>query len=263
MEVRHPIVAGTFYPDNPEILKKMIQGFLDNATVEKHKSPVKAIIVPHAGYIYSGPVAAYAFKLIENCPYEKIFLLGPSHNFSFDNLVSCAKKYWQTPLGKVEILSKDDFPKLKQKKEIIESSEIHQPEHSLEVQLPFLQTVLGDFKIFPLLTGNIINYKKISDILMSIYDEKTLFLISSDLSHYLPYSEAKMIDKVTIDAILANDIERFNEYGNACGKTSIEILLNIANKKQWKSKLLCAMNSGETSGDKNQVVGYASIVFYE
>jgi len=263
MEVRHPIVAGTFYPDNPEILKKMIQGFLDNATVEKHKSPVKAIIVPHAGYIYSGPVAAYAFKLIENCPYEKIFLLGPSHNFSFDNLVSCAKKYWQTPLGKVEILSKDDFPKLKQKKEIIESSEIHQPEHSLEVQLPFLQTVLGDFKIFPLLTGNIINYKKISDILMSIYDEKTLFLISSDLSHYLPYSEAKMIDKVTIDAILANDIERFNEYGNACGKTSIEILLNIAHKKQWKSKLLCAMNSGETSGDKNQVVGYASIIFYE
>jgi len=263
MEVRHPIVAGTFYPDDSQVLEKMIQGFLDNATVEKYQSPVKAIIVPHAGYVYSGPVAAYAFKSIENYSYEKVILLGPSHNFSFNNLVSCANKYWQTPLGKIEVLSKDNFPKLKHKKEIIESSDIHEPEHSLEVQLPFLQTVLGDFQIFPLLIGNIIDYKKISDILLSIYDEKTLFLISSDLSHYLPYNEAKMIDKVTIDAILANDIQRFNEYGNACGKTAIEILLNIANKKQWKSKLLCAMNSGETSGDKKQVVGYASIVYYE
>jgi len=263
MEIRDPIVAGTFYPDDSELLKKMILGFLDNATVEKHKTPVKAIIVPHAGYVYSGPVAAYSFKSIANYCYKKIILLGPSHHFSFDNLVSCAKGYWQTPLGKVEQLSKDDFPKLKNKKEIIESSEIHQPEHSLEVQLPFLQTVLDNFQIFPLLTGNIVDYKKVSNILLSIYDEKTLFLISSDLSHYLPYNEAKMIDKVTIDAILANDIKRFNKYGNACGKTSIEILLNIAHKKQWKSKLLCAMNSGETSGDKNQVVGYASIAFYE
>lgn len=263
MGVRYSQFAGTFYPDEQLALKKMIDGYLHQATVEKLKSQPKALIVPHAGYVYSGPVAAYAFKLIENCSYEKIFLLGPSHHFSFDNLVSCAKGYWQTPLGEVEQLSKSDFPKLKPKKEIIESSEIHEQEHSLEVQLPFLQTVLKDFKIFSLLVGNVIDYKRISDILMSIYDEKTLLLISSDLSHYLPYNEAKMIDKVTIDAILANDIKRFNEYGNACGKTSIEILLNISNKKQWKSKLLCAMNSGETSGDKKQVVGYTSIAFYE
>lgn len=260
---RHQIAAGTFYSDDSQILGKMIHGFLDNATVEKHHSPIKAIIVPHAGYVYSGPIAAYAFKLIENYSYKKIILLGPSHNFSFNNLISCTKGYWQTPLGEVEQLSKDDFSRLKQKKEIVESSEIHQPEHSLEVQLPFLQTVLNDFQIFPLLTGNIIDYKKVSDILLSICDEKTLFLISSDLSHYLPYNEAKMIDKVTIDAILSSDIKRFHEYGDACGKTSIEILLNMAKKKKWQSKLLCAMNSGETSGDKNQVVGYASIVFYE
>jgi len=259
---RPSTVSGTFYPDNPDILKQQIKGFLDNATVEKHQLQVKALIVPHAGYVYSGPVAAYAFKLIEDYSYEKVFLLGPSHHFSFDNLVSCAKGYWQTPFGEVEQLSKSDFPKLKSKKEIVESSEIHEQEHSLEVQLPFLQTVLDNFQIFPLLTGNIIDYKKISDILLSIYDEKTLFLISSDLSHYLPYNEAKMMDKVTIDAILSNDIQQFNEYGSACGKTSIGILLNIADKKQWKSKLLCAMNSGETSGDKKQVVGYASIAYF-
>jgi len=263
MDVRYSQFAGTFYPYEQLALKKIIDGYLHHATVEKLKSQPKALIVPHAGYIYSGPVAAYAFKLIENCSYEKVFLLGPSHHFSFDNLVSCAKGYWQTPLGEVEQLSKSDFPKLKRKKEIVESSEIHQQEHSLEVQLPFLQTVLKDFKIFSLLVGNIIDYKKINDILLSIYDEKTLILVSSDLSHYLPYNQAKMIDKVTIDAILANDIQRFHEYGNACGKKSIEILLNIANKKQWKSKLLCAMNSGETSGDKKQVVGYASIAYFE
>ena len=263
MEVRYPQFAGTFYPDEPLVLKDMIDDYLHQATIERLKSQPKALIVPHAGYVYSGSVAAYAFKLIENCSYEKIFLLGPSHHFSFDNLVSCAKAYWQTPLGEVEQLSKNDFTKLKRKKEIIESSEIHEQEHSLEVQLPFLQTVLKDFKVFSLLVGNVIDYKRISDILLSIYDEKTLLLISSDLSHYLPYNEAKMIDKVTIDAILSNDTKRFNQYGNACGKTSIEILLNIANKKQWKSKLLCAMNSGETSGDKKQVVGYASIAFYE
>ncbi len=263
MEIRHPVVAGTFYPDDSELLKKIIHGFLDNATVEKHKSPVKAIIVPHAGYVYSGPVAAYAFKSIEDYSYKRIILLGPSHHFSFDNLVSCSKKYWQTPIGKIKVLSKDNFPTLKNKKEIIESSEIHEPEHCLEVQLPFLQTVLDDFEIFPLLVGNIIDYKKISNILLSICDDKTLFLISSDLSHYLPYNQAKMIDKVTVDAILANDVQRFNEYGNACGKIPIELLLNIVNIKQWDPKLLCSMNSGEISGDKSQVVGYASIAYYE
>lgn len=263
MELRRPIVSGTFYPDDPKILKKMIKGFLDTAIIEKSKSLVKAIIVPHAGYVYSGPVAAYAFKLIENYPYEKIILLGPSHHFSFNNLISCPKGYWETPLGKVETLSKNDFSELKDVNEIVESSEIHQPEHCLEVQLPFLQIVLNHFQIFPLLAGNIINCKKIGDILLSIYDEKTLLLISSDLSHYLPYNEAKMLDKVTIDSLLANDIKRFQEYGDACGKTPIEILLNIANTKKWQPNLLCAMNSGETSGQKSQVVGYASIAYYE
>ena len=99
--------------------------------------------------------------------------------------------------------------------------------------------------------------------MLSIYDDKTLFLISSDLSHYLPYNQAKMIDKVTVDAILANDVQRFNEYGNACGKISIELLLNIVNTRQWKPKFLCSMNSGEISGDKSQVVGYVSIAYYE
>lgn len=283
MLIRPPIVAGTFYPDEPLVLKKMIEGYLHQATVEKLKSRPKAIIVPHAGYIYSGKIAAYGFKTLENKAYEKVILLGPSHHFSFEGLASSPSGYWETPLGRIECLGKEDLKELKKTKEIIESSEIHEPEHCLEVEIPFLQIVLKNFKILPLLTGEL-NIKTIANVLELLIDEKTLILVSSDLSHYLPYNQAKMVDKVTIDAILSNDIQRFDKYGDACGKSSIKILLNIAKKRHWKPKLLCAMNSGETSGEihlrqghrrskalaterfggqESQVVGYASIAYYE
>lgn len=263
MLVRSPVVAGIFYPNDPKQLKETIEDFLRKAIIGKQKNKARALIVPHAGYIYSAPVAAYGFKYIENYSYKKIILIGPSHHFAFDNLVSFPQGYWETPFGKVETLSKNDFLKLKNAKYLVESFKIHEPEHCLEVQLPFLQTVLSDFKIFPLLTGNITDYQKIGQDLSSIYDEETLFLISSDFSHYLSYNEAKMVDKVSVDSILAKDIDCFEKYGEACGKESIKILLSLANKYKWQAKLLCAMNSGETSGNKNQVVGYASIVFYE
>lgn len=260
--IRPPAVAGAFYPDQPEALKEMIEEYLHRAVVEKLKTAPRAIIVPHAGYVYSGPVAAYAFKLLNNYPYENVILVGPSHHFSFENAISFPPGCWQTPLGKMEIITKDEFPKLKDKKEIAESATEHQIEHCLEVQLPFLQTVLDNFHIFPLLTGNPVDCEKISKDLLSLDNEKTLFVISSDLSHYLPYAEAKMADQATIDAILSGDIQRFCQYGDACGKIPIEILLRMSLRKKWQSKLLCAMNSGETGGGKEQVVGYASFVFY-
>jgi MEMO1 family protein len=270
--IRPPVVAGTFYPDNSKELKETVQEFLSKAVIGKRQDNLKALILPHAGYMYSGLIAAYGYKIIKPDSFNKIILLGPSHHFSFKRLAAAPESFWETPLGKVKIISKDKLMKLKDKKKIIESIEFHQPEHCLEVQLPFLQMTLDDFQIFPLLTGDI-DAKKAADILMPIIDKKTLLLISSDLSHYMPYSQAKMADKVTLDAILANDIARFNEYGKACGKKPIEILLEIAKRNKWQSKLLCAMNSGETVGgvclpektskDESQVVGYASIAFYE
>ncbi|MDD5760595.1 MAG: AmmeMemoRadiSam system protein B [Candidatus Pacebacteria bacterium] len=270
--IRPPIVAGTFYPDDPEELKKTIEGFLDKAVVGKQKTNVKALILPHAGYVYSGPITGYGLKTLRHSSFDRVILLGPSHHFAFKGLVAAGEDYWETPLGKIKVLSKNDFPSIKNKEEIIESIEIHQPEHCLEVQLPFLQMVLKDFQIFPLLTGEI-EAQKAAKILMPLIEEETLIIASSDLSHYLPYSEAKMVDKVTIDAILSNDIPRLNKYGEACGKKSIEILLHIAQQKKWQPKLLCAMNSGETvSGicspkrileQTDEVVGYASIAYYE
>jgi len=260
MFLRSPQFAGTFYPDNPQILKEMIEDFLHQATVEKLKVQPKALIVPHAGYIYSGQVAAYGFKILEKYEYEKIFLLGPSHHFSFQGLASSPAGYWETPLGKIKCLGKEDLKELKKTKEIIESSEIHEPEHCLEVEIPFLQVVLKEFKIIPFLTGEL-NIKTMARVLESLVDEETLILVSSDLSHYYSYEEAQKLDKVTIDAILDNDIKRLEEFGEACGKTGIEILLKIAKNKHWQPKLLKALNSGDITGDKSQVVGYTSIVF--
>jgi len=260
MYLRSPQFAGTFYPDNPQILKEMIEDFLHQATVEKLKVQPKALIVPHAGYIYSAQVAAYGFKILEDKLYKKIILLGPSHHFSFQGLASSPSGYWGTPLGKIECLGKKDLKKLEKTKEIIESSEIHEPEHCLEVEIPFLQVILKEFKIVPFLTGEL-NIKTIAKVLESLVDEGTLILVSSDLSHYYPYKEAQKLDKVTIDAILDNDSKRLEEFGEACGKIDIEILIEIAKKKKWQPKLLKALNSGDITGEKSQVVGYASIVY--
>lgn len=260
MYLRSSQFAGTFYPDDPQTLKEMIENFLHEASIQKLKSKPRALIVPHAGYIYSGPVAAYGYKVIENQNYKKIILLGPSHHFSFQGLASSPSGYWETPLGRIECLGKENLRELKKTKEIIESSEIHEPEHCLEVEIPFLQTVLKDFKIISFLTGEL-NIKTIAKVLESLIDEETLILVSSDLSHYHPYKEAQKLDKVTIDAILDNDFKRLEEFGEACGKTGIDILLKIAKNKHWQPKLLRALNSGDITGEKSQVVGYASIVY--
>jgi len=261
MTIRNSQFAGIFYPDNPQTLKEMIEDFLHQATVEKFKVQPKALLVPHAGYIYSGKIAAYGFKTLENKAYEKVILLGPSHHFSFQGLASSPSGYWETPLGKIECLGKENLKELKKTEAIIESPEIHEPEHCLEVEIPFLQIVLKNFKILPLLTGEL-NIKTVAKVLESLVDEETLILVSSDLSHYYSYKEAQQLDKVTIDAILDNDSKRLEEFGEACGKTGIEVLMEIAKNKHWQPKLLKALNSGDMTEEKSQVVGYSSLVYF-
>lgn len=257
--VRKPQFAGLFYPEEAQVLRQMIEEFLNRAVFKKPKKNPKALIAPHAGYLYSGPVAAYAYKTIKGLNFEKIILLGPSHHFAFNGLLAADFKIWQTPLGELESLTIDSLPIFK--KEISSSSEIHLTEHCLEVQLPFLQVVINKPKILPLLTSQN-EIKKSVKILDKIIDPNTLLIVSSDLSHYYPYQTAQQLDKVTIDAILDQDLSRFKEYGEACGKKAIEILLALSKVKKWEPNLLCYLNSGDTSGDKNQVVGYTSIVFY-
>ncbi len=252
--IRDPAVAGMFYPKNKKDLLELIKS-LEKHVKEKHiDKKIKGLIVPHAGYIYSGIVASTAYKAL-SYQYKNIHatLIGPSHYFAFYDLVKSTYEYWRTPLGLVKVNNLLEFPDF-------DTAFAH--EHSLEVQLPFMQYYFKNTEIFPLLASKVINYENIVKELESIAHE-TLFIISSDLSHYYPYDLAVEKDTKTINAILELDVEKFKKEGEACGKEGIILLMKLAKIKKWKPLLLHYMNSGDVSNNKSNVVGYTSIAFVE
>ncbi len=249
MKIRNAAVAGSFYPANKKELETMIDKFLKNVPFLDIKP--KSLIVPHAGYIYSGQVAAHAYSLLKNYKKQKIILLGPSHFVYFDDVAADANDYWETPLGKVKLVQ-NNFLKIE---------EAHVNEHCLEVQLPFLQKTLENFEILPLVVGDI-NPKEISERMISLLDNNTMLIISSDLSHYNDYDTAVKIDKTTTQSIQNLDYNKMAKEGDACGKIPILTVVDIAQKLKWRCKLLSYKNSGDVTGNKSQVVGYASFAFY-
>jgi len=249
---RKPAAAGMFYPKNPEELKKQIQGFLRQAEHLDTHGKLKALIVPHAGYIYSGIVAAQGYKLLESYSFKKVILLGPSHYQAFTG-AAIAEEDFQTPLGIIKVGEVKDWI---DDKLILSLSEAHQAEHSLEVQLPFLQETLGEFELYPLVLGTV-SEEKLAKFLATKIDEETIIIVSSDLSHYLEYNKAVMKDNDTISKILNDDPGQLD----ACGKVPIKVLMHLANIKGWQSQLIDYRNSGDTAGDKNRVVGYAAIAY--
>lgn len=272
LSVRECVAAGMFYPAEKEILEKQIKDFL--ARVKKTENNPKILIVPHAGYDYSGQVAAYAFKQLEGENFERVVLIGPSHYDYFDGLALSEDDFWQTPLGKAEVDHNFYQELLKENKNIFYRQISHQQEHSLEVELPFLQTVLKDFKIAPIMISGL-NAEILAEALKNLIDEKTLVVISSDLSHYPPYEIANQTDKKTIEAILSGKAENFEKAIQesmsqnsenldtcACGGEPIKTALLLARDLEIKDiKLLKYANSGDTSNDYSKVVGYASIIF--
>lgn len=252
MKIRKAAVAGMFYPKYKEEIESMINNFLSNVPNIKIEGNLKALIVPHAGYIYSGQVAAYAYSLLRKYKNkQKIILLGHSHFVYFNDFASDVNDYWETPLGRIKIIE-NNFLKLEA---------AHASEHCLEVQLPFLQKSLQNFEILPLVTGEI-NPKEISRTIINLIDNSSILIISSDLSHYNSYEIAVKIDKNTINAIKSLDFNKMEIEGDACGKIPILTVIDIAKNLKWKCKLLEYKNSGDTSGNKASVVGYASFVFY-
>ncbi len=243
--MRKPVVAGGFYPADPDELKKMMERYIDEAPPPKIKGKLKGLIVPHAGYIYSGPVAAYAYKLLKEENPGKIVLIGPSHYAYFRGLAESGHEEWETPLGKVKTFSlggMHTYPAA------------HDPEHSLEVQLPFLQLVLKDFTVAPILTGDVSPSEG-----AGLLDKGHFLLVSSDLSHYQPYTDAVERDKRTIGLIESLDVDGFLGQGDACGKAGIAIAMAMAKKHGWRIRLLHYANSGDTAGPKTGVVGYAAM----
>lgn len=256
MGIRQTAVAGSFYPDDPIELKKMIEKFLSDAKEIKITGKLRGLVVPHAGYMYSGPVAGYGYKLLSNFrgKIDKVILLGPSHYAGFYGACEAGYGLWQTPLGEIETLSIT-------KSTIGTSPEAHAPEHCLEVQLPFIQTVLGDVLIWPVLCGQV-DPEKLAKEIMNEIDDKTIVIASSDLSHYKSYDDAVKTDSTANVAVPKLDIENFQKKGDACGKIPILTLMHIAKAKKWKGKFLDYRNSGDTAGPKSRVVGYGCYAFY-
>lgn len=271
-QVREPTVAGSFYPGNRKELNLLIDEYLSNAEPQEIKGSIKALIVPHAGYKYSGQIAAYGFKILIGKPINRVVLIGNSHQEYFDSISVWNNGYFKTPLGKVEI--DEDFAGklINSNSKIVFKESAHLKEHSLEVQLPFLQRVLSDFKIVPIILGNQGNIDILIDALRNLIDDNTLFIASSDLSHYPNYKDAQYSDNKVIQAILSgkrenlqkmiSDLEKqgiSNLQTCACGQDAIEVIMGLMDGSD--GKLLKTANSGDVTKDKNKVVGYASIAF--
>lgn len=256
--VRHPAVAGAFYPAEPEKLQSMIDGYLQQA---KASFPApKAMIVPHAGYIYSGPVAASAYARLKavHDKISRVVLLGPSHRVGFKGLAVSHAEFFKTPLGDIP-LDTVCIEKLLAFPFVEYLDQAHYLEHSLEVQLPFLQTVLDDFTMIPIVAGDC-SAEEVGQVLEQFYgQDDTLIVISSDLSHYHDYATAQRLDKETSEKIESLDYRQL-DYGSACGRVPVRGLMALAEKKSLKIKTIDLRNSGDTAGDKRRVVGYGAYV---
>ncbi len=257
--IRPPAVAGLFYPEDSGQLTDMVKGLLGAA--QTSLSAPKAIIAPHAGYVYSGPVAAnaYARLLGARDTIRRVVLLGPSHRHPFEGLAASSADAFASPLGLVpqdrearQALTR--FPQVKM------LDQAHQQEHSLEVHLPFLQTVLDDFTVIPLVVGDAAP-GLVGEVLEAVWGgRETVIVVSSDLSHYLDYETAIRVDSATsraIESMRPEDID----YHHACGRNPINGLLYTARRKGLTAQTIDVRNSADTAGPRHQVVGYGAYVF--
>ena len=257
---RPPAVAGSFYPADPKRLSLDLLHFLEEA--KPARLIPKALIVPHAGYMYSGAIAASAYAVLRPIAarIRRVVLLGPTHRVAVRGLALPAATTFSTPLGEVK-LDTDAMRELARLPQIVVSDEVHAQEHSLEVQLPFLQTVLQDFTLLPLAVGDA-STEEVATVLEEVWGgPETLIVISSDLSHYLPAEVSHLIDRETADEILR--LRPVPSHQQACGATPINGLLAAARNHHLHPHLLDLRNSGDTAGPHDSVVGYAAFAFTE
>lgn len=262
--VRRAAVAGLFYPDRSSTLSKTVAGLLEAASPTPNGDPgpaaPKAVIVPHAGYIYSGSTAALAYARIATArdSIRRVVLLGPVHRVPIRGLALPEATVFQTPLGEIAIDATDELAPLRQ---VTVSEAAHAQEHSLEVQLPFLQAVLDRFALIPLAVGDA-RPDEVADAIEAVWGgPETLLVISSDLSHYHPYAEAQRIDDGSVRQIL--ELDATLTHRQACGATPVNGMLVAAARRGLTPRLLGLCNSGDTAGDRGRVVGYTSVAFDE
>ncbi len=272
--VLRPVVAGYFYPSDKRALDQKVDACLNEAEgkVQKSSTPLFGLISPHAGYEYSGKIAGVAYRQILRKPYRTVFVLGPSHSVPFQGVSVYPSGAWETPLGKIAVdeqaaafvMERCNFVKFK--------APAFEQEHSVEVQLPFLQETLENFKIVPMVMGRLGTQETsaLADALSSFVQKnpgRVLIVASSDMSHYHPYHEASTMDQATLNQIEATDLvtlKRSLDRGTSelCGARAVITLMKVAENVGAKVRILDYANSGDITGDKTRVVGYGAIGFY-
>ena len=277
-KVRPPAMAGNFYPADKAVLQKTVDQYLEIA----EKVPLarlRGLVCPHAGYQFSGMTAGCSYKQVQGRSFSTVVILGPSHYADFDGVALPDYGATETPLGKITVSplaqkleGHPPFvvnPVCRQIQRMPwstplaagESPTPHTWEHSVEVQFPFVQRVLPEAQIMPGICGTV-DTQQAAQVLAELIDDQTLVVASSDLSHYHPYDQAHLLDTICANCICQLDTVGMQQQ-EACGKTPILVLMHLAKLKHWKAKLLDLCNSGDRTGDKQRVVGYAAIAFYE
>ncbi len=273
--VRPPAVAGRFYPGDRAELEAAVRGYLSavkvpavkvpaveagggaDAAVEAGSTP-KAVIAPHAGYIYSGPIAASAYARIARAPgaIRRVVLLGPAHRVAVAGLAAPEADAFATPMGEVP-LDRDSLQRALELPQVRVFDAAHALEHSLEVHLPFLQSILDDFVLVPLVVGDA-SPEAVAEVLDRLWGgEETLIVVSTDLSHYNEYATAQRLDAATSEAIEALALDRI-ETDHACGRIPVQGLLRVAQRRGMQARAIDVRNSGDTAGPRDSVVGYGA-----
>jgi AmmeMemoRadiSam system protein B len=255
VSVREAAVAGLFYPADPVELRAAVRGYLGDGG----GPPPKALIVPHAGYVYSGPIAGSGYRLWEGARGTRVVLLGPAHRYPLAGLAAHGAEAFATPLGRVPV-DQRAVERLLRLPQVKRLDAAHRGEHSLEVHIPFLQTVFEDFKLVPLVVGDAAP-AEVAEALELVWDgPETFVVVSSDLSHYHDYDTAKRLDRRTADAI---ERLRASEVvpEAACGCRAIGGLLEVAKARGLRVTTLDLRSSGDTAGPREEVVGYGAFAF--
>ena len=254
--VRPPAVAGFFYPDDPAELRESVRSLIDRAPASDAPTTL-SYIVPHAGYIYSGGIAAVAFAHMQHTGVKpsRVVVIGPSHRVYLQGIAISEANVFRTPLGDIALDSHAKRTLLK-RGDVVLSDIPHAQEHSLEVQLPFLQALFGEFELVPLVVGAADPHYVASVLDVVANGPDTLLLVSSDLSHYLTYDEARRVDADTNERIMRFSNTLAGE--QACGAVALNGLLTLAKERNASISALALKNSGDTAGDRSRVVGYAA-----
>ncbi len=264
-EVRPAAWAGRFYPADPVELKALLDAFLEQdygqAAFQPPAQSLRALVMPHAGIVYSGPVAAQGARLLKGRRYEKVVLMGPDHRLGLRNAAVSTGEAWETPLGRVALHA--DAQRLRCSALFAAMpADADRREHCLEVVLPFLQHVLPEFALVPVIMGPG-DPEDLAGTLESLLDDDTLLVVSSDLSHYLPDQEARRHDRETLDNLVHLDAAALVGRDNsACGRFPLAVLATIARRQGWRPTIVHYATSADTAGDPMQVVGYAVVAFY-